>query len=120
MSLKQTPSKVNYRTARAALCSIAAIAFLSICAGAQTFKILHAFTGGSDGGGVYSGLVMDKQGNLYGVTIGGGAYGYGTVFELSPNADGTWAETILHSFMANDINGSLPTGTLLLDAAGNL
>jgi uncharacterized repeat protein (TIGR03803 family) len=29
-------------------------------------------------------LVLDKQGNLYGTTPAGGAYGYGTVFKIVP------------------------------------
>jgi hypothetical protein len=37
----------------------------------STFKMLHAFTGGKDGGGLYGGLLLDKAGNLYGTTSGG-------------------------------------------------
>ena len=92
----------------------------ALTAEAQTFNILHAFTGGTDGGGLYGGVVMDKQGNLYGATSGGGAYGNGTVFELSPNSDGTWTETVLYSFTNGDPAGAGPSGTLLLDTAGNL
>jgi hypothetical protein len=33
--------------------------------------MLHAFTGGKDGGGLYGGLLLDKAGNLYGTTSGG-------------------------------------------------
>lgn len=87
---------------------------------AQTFKVLYSFSGGTDGGGVWSSVVVDKQGNLYGTTSGGGAYGYGTVFELSPNSDGTWTENVLHSFMQNDPDGDEPTANLVLDAKGNL
>jgi uncharacterized repeat protein (TIGR03803 family) len=87
---------------------------------AQTFSVLYSFTGGTDGGGVSSSVVMDKQGNLYGTTTGGGAYGYGTVFELSPNSDGTWTETVLHSFKSGDPDGQEPDANLVLDAAGNL
>jgi len=47
---------------------------------------LHSFTGGGDGG-YPAGLVLDRAGNLYGTTKGGGAYGYGTVFKLVPGAD---------------------------------
>jgi uncharacterized repeat protein (TIGR03803 family) len=89
-------------------------------AGAQTYKVLYSFTGGIDGGGVWGGVVMDKQGNLYGTTSGGGAYGYGTVFQLSPNADGTWTETVLHSFANGDVDGQEPESTLIMDGAGNL
>lgn len=103
-----------------ALLVTAAVVTLCVSAAAQTFKVLYNFTNGTDGGGVYGGVVMDKQGNLYGTTSGGGAYGYGTVFELSPNSDGTWTETVLHSFMLNDPEGQQPQCTLVLDAAGNL
>jgi uncharacterized repeat protein (TIGR03803 family) len=87
---------------------------------AQTFTVLYSFTGGADGGGVGNGVAMDKQGNLYGTTTGGGAYGYGTVFELSPNSDGTWTEIVLHSFKNGDPDGQEPDANLVLDAAGNI
>ena len=48
------------------------------------FTVLHTFTGGGDGGNPAAGLVMDKAGNLYGSTYGGGAHGYGTIFKLTP------------------------------------
>jgi uncharacterized repeat protein (TIGR03803 family) len=51
---------------------------------AGKFTVLHTFTGGSDGGNPAGGLVMDKEGNLYGTTYGYGAHGYGTVFKLTP------------------------------------
>jgi uncharacterized repeat protein (TIGR03803 family) len=51
---------------------------------AGKFTVLHTFKGGSDGGNPAGGLVMDKQGNLYGTTLGYGAYGSGTVFKLTP------------------------------------
>jgi uncharacterized repeat protein (TIGR03803 family) len=44
--------------------------------------ILYSFSGGSDGGGPFAGLIMDASGNLYGTTFIGGAYGDGTVFRL--------------------------------------
>ncbi len=72
------------------------------------YNILYTFTGGSDGGYPYGGLVMDTQGNLYGTTTFGGAYGQGTVFELS-NTGGVWTETVLHSFQnANPADGQQP------------
>jgi uncharacterized repeat protein (TIGR03803 family) len=37
----------------------------------------------ADGANPFAGLVMDKKGNLYGTTVFGGAYGDGTVFELT-------------------------------------
>jgi uncharacterized repeat protein (TIGR03803 family) len=69
---------------------------------------------------VWSNVVMDARGNLYGTTSGGGAYGYGTVFELSPGSGGTWTETVLHSFMKNDPDGEEPMASVILDGLGNL
>jgi uncharacterized repeat protein (TIGR03803 family) len=45
---------------------------------------LHNFTGGSDGGHPYSNVVFDANGNLYGTTSDGGAFGYGVVWEITP------------------------------------
>jgi len=46
--------------------------------------LLHSFTGGDDGGYPLAGVIQDAQGNLYGTTGMGGAYGYGVVFKLTP------------------------------------
>jgi uncharacterized repeat protein (TIGR03803 family) len=54
---------------------------------ATTYTVLHSFTGGSDGGSPFAGLIADGAGNLYGTTGGGGASGKGVVFKLAP--DGT-------------------------------
>ena len=45
--------------------------------------ILHAFNG-QDGGYPVTSLVLDAQGNLYGVTEEGGTSNHGTVFEITP------------------------------------
>jgi uncharacterized repeat protein (TIGR03803 family) len=87
------------------------------------YKILHAFSGKPDGGGVYAGLAIDNQGSLYGTTCCGGAYGYGTVFELTPSSGGKWTETILHNFCKDFPrckDGALPSTTPVLDSAGNV
>ena len=111
----------SYRKSAATLLLVLAIVSASVLgAGAQTFKVLYNFTNGTDGGGVWSNVVMDARGNLYGTTSGGGAYGYGTVFELSPGSGGTWTETVLHSFMKNDPDGEEPMANLILDSSGNL
>ena len=36
---------------------------------AQTETVLYTFTGSSDGGVPYAGLISDKEGNLYGTTM---------------------------------------------------
>ncbi len=49
-----------------------------------TETILHSFRDGSKGANPVAGLVADGKGNFYGTASTGGAYGYGTVFEISP------------------------------------
>ena len=85
--------------------------------------VLHAFGASGDGYTPLSGLTADQAGNLYGTTSLGGANNTGTVYELSPNADGSWSETLLYSFGANAnyaLTGSIPAGEVTLDAAGNI
>jgi uncharacterized repeat protein (TIGR03803 family) len=86
------------------------------------YKVLHAFGKGNDGGGLFDSVVVDTKGNLYGTAWGGGAYGYGTVFELTPGTGGRWTETILHNFCSQPhcVDGALPFAGLVLDVAGNL
>ncbi len=86
--------------------------------GGYTEKILHNFTNGADGGNPQSGLILDGAGHLYGTTYVGGAYGYGTAFELSPAGGGTWNEKVLYSFGSG--NTAYPTSGLIFDGAGNL
>ncbi|HET7104142.1 MAG TPA: choice-of-anchor tandem repeat GloVer-containing protein [Terracidiphilus sp.] len=103
--------------------------------GTWTETVLHSFGNGTDGkvdSEATSGLVFDSSGNLYGTTTVGGTGGdclgnggCGTVFELSPNPDGTWTESILYNFCSvtgtyNCYDGALPSGGVVLDAAGNL
>src|SRR5208282_4427196 len=49
--------------------------------GNWTLSTLYGFSEGTGGFNPQSGLVMDHAGNLYGTTAGGGAYGFGNVFE---------------------------------------
>jgi uncharacterized repeat protein (TIGR03803 family) len=50
-----------------------------------TLTLLYTFTGGADGGQIYSGVVFDSAGNLYGTAAGGGPAGVGgVVYEVTP------------------------------------
>jgi uncharacterized repeat protein (TIGR03803 family) len=91
--------------------------------------LLYSFTGGLDGGGPYSALLEDAEGNLYGTTQAGGNLncagesGCGVVFELSPQQGVNWKETVLYTFcsLPNCTDGEQPlAGPLVRDAAGNL
>jgi uncharacterized repeat protein (TIGR03803 family) len=81
-------------------------------------KVLYMFNG-FDGAFPLPGLIMDSSGNLYGTTNGGGANGYGTVFELVKSS-GSYAEKVLYSFGATAADGRYPVAGLLMDPAGNL
>jgi len=85
-----------------------------------TYKVLHQFNG-TDGAlpDDASGLIFDASGNLYGTTETRGAYGYGNVFQLTPNADGSWTESVLYSFSGGS-DGAYPIVGVIFDASGNL
>jgi len=87
--------------------------------GGWTEKALHNFNSNGTDGTYPGGLILDAAGNLYGTTGGGGAYDAGTVFELTPNASGSWTEKVLHAFNPDDGDGASPAG-LIVDANGNL
>ncbi|HUI84959.1 MAG TPA: choice-of-anchor tandem repeat GloVer-containing protein [Candidatus Binatia bacterium] len=82
-----------------------------------TEKVLYSFRGGTDGVNPYAAVTFDAAGNLYGTTSGGGRYGPGTVFELSPSAGG-WTESVIYNFSGP--NGALPYSNVIFDNAGNL
>ena len=74
----------------------------------------HTFYGTSI---VYSGLILDKSGNLYGTTLEGGFKG--AVFKLTPTSSGYWSETDLYDF--DGTHGANPAiGSLVFDSSGNL
>jgi uncharacterized repeat protein (TIGR03803 family) len=70
---------------------------------------LYKFTGGSDGSGPETGLILSNN-TLYGTTLAGGNSGDGTVFAI--NTDGTGFRT-LHSF-AGPSDGPGPEAGLIL------
>jgi uncharacterized repeat protein (TIGR03803 family) len=69
-------------------------------------------------------MVLDRAGNLYGVTFTGGLHPgcCGVAFELSPPASGRgpWTETLLHVFTNSNGDGSFPSAGLTFDNSGNL
>jgi uncharacterized repeat protein (TIGR03803 family) len=79
----------------------------------------YVFSGGADGSFPDGGVILDAAGNIYGTTVQGGAFGYGTVFELTP-INGVWIFNVLHSF--NNVTGDFgnPKGRLVMDKNGNI
>jgi uncharacterized repeat protein (TIGR03803 family) len=85
----------------------------------QTMDVLWAFTGGSDGGLPYDGVIGDKTGALYASTnYGGGPSGCGTIIQLTPPPQGqtAWTENTIYTF-ANTTDGCDPFG-LIMDDSG--
>jgi uncharacterized repeat protein (TIGR03803 family) len=93
--------------------------------GSWTETILHSFEFTTTSGLFpRAGLIFDVSGNFYSTTEFGGhstlcLSGCGTVFKLSPGADGIWKETLLNSF-GRGKDGQYPTAGVIFDAAGNL
>lgn len=79
-----------------------------------TLTVLHSFDN-TDGEFPEHGVVMDKNGNLYGVTAFGGSGGEGTVYEIASN--GTFST--LHNF-SSDTNGGFLYGAPAIDKKGNI
>ena len=55
---------------------------LSPSNGSWTYTSFHDFTGGVDGGGPISGVVLDASGNIYGTASAGGTHGDGVLFAI--------------------------------------
>jgi uncharacterized repeat protein (TIGR03803 family) len=88
--------------------------------------VLYSFckeTNCTDGSYPYAGLVFDKDGNLYGTTVTGGAevgscsgFGCGTVFKVTHSG----VESVLYSFDGGGDDGAFPHGSLVFDKKGSL
>jgi uncharacterized repeat protein (TIGR03803 family) len=66
-------------------------------------------------------LIIDSSGNLYGCDDGANEGYFGDIFELSPQSGAGWIQKILYSFEGKSTKvGSMPSGNLVLDSAGNL
>src|ERR1700722_10263463 len=76
---------------------------LTLSAAAQTapaLTTLHSFSGGG-GDGAYptAGLTAGPNGTFYGTTKRGGAYGLGSIYQLTPpTAGGAWREKVIYNF----------------------
>jgi uncharacterized repeat protein (TIGR03803 family) len=85
---------------------------------AQTFNVIHSFTGGRDGANPYAGLTMDAAGNLYGTAMNGGVGHSGAIFKLSHGGSG-WVLTPLYNFAGGD-DGAGPGSRVIFGPDGGL
>ncbi|HTO67438.1 MAG TPA: choice-of-anchor tandem repeat GloVer-containing protein [Bradyrhizobium sp.] len=102
---------IGSRLALVSLITASAL-FVPLAANCQTLTTLHAFGGSGDGS--KPGVLLSADGKLYGTTSAGGAFGLGTLFEIT--AGGT--ENVLHSFAgadgANPLAGVVKFGSFLI------
>ena len=100
------------------LCFVLA-AMLTQPAQAQTFTVLHEFTGEADGSYPDAGLTMDRAGNLYGTTYGDGySNSSGSVFELT-RTNGVWTFAPIYTFTGGN-DGALPYAGVVIGPDGSL
>ena len=79
-----------------------------------TLYTFCALPGCADGANLDAGLIQATDGNFYGTTSAGGAYGnYGTIFKITLAGQ----LTTLHSFSSTD--GAIPGGGLIQATDGN-
>jgi hypothetical protein len=86
-------------------------------AASWTEKQIHAFKNTNDGSQPGSGVIFDTEGFLYGAAEGG-TRGCGMIFRFSASGDGSWKETVLHSFGGNTYYYSPSVSQF--DSKGNL
>ena len=85
-------------------------------------SLLYSFRGGHDGYNPNTGVTLDTQGKLFGVTDYGGRVklcsngGCGTLFKLAPNG----TKTLLYGFKGPPKDGYIPAANPIMDASGNL
>jgi hypothetical protein len=127
---------VDVLTTRSALLDAATLGlFLAMTlftmkpAAAQTYTVLHVFTGAADGGTPKAGLTIDGRGNLYGTSSAGGNTGSnchlisqnngcGTVFKISPAGSGS-VFTSLYRF-TGQADGAPPSSRVVFGPDGSL
>jgi len=81
-------------------------------------KPIYRFTGGKDGVNPVSELVFGPDGSLYGTTYRGTLTGYGMVYKMTLQPNGSWRKSTIHNFTGKD--GINPDGGVVFDAAGSL
>jgi len=87
--------------------------------GTWTESVLYRFSTAINGLNPHGPLIVDAEGNLFGVTQFGGTANLGVLFELVPQDGGVWIEKVIHSFTLGARDGNYPNG-LTRDPAGNL
>lgn len=80
-----------------------------------TLEVLHSFDTSETGQFPYGGVVKTEDGTIYGTTIVGGMYSYGTFYSLSPEGD----YSVLYDFFS-PFDGGSPEASLTIGADGKI
>lgn len=86
---------------------------------AQTFSVLHYFTGGNDGAAPVAGLTAAGAGKFYGTTLGGGTYDGGVVFQLTYRGEG-WILSPLYALLSQQFDGADVAAGAVIGPNGHL
>src|SRR5580698_6372308 len=70
---------------------------LTFSSGKWHLRTLYSFQDQPDGASPYGGLIIGKDGSLYGTTYYAGANDLGAVYKLT-RANGSWTESVVYSF----------------------
>jgi hypothetical protein len=115
------------KTIQPRIALLAIIVAHSAAAQAPAYAVLYSFQGPPDGAQPVGGVILGKDGALYGATSGGGANlcyngisqpSCGTVFQLTAGSGASWKETIIHNFAGGD--GAEPNASLVFSGSGSL
>jgi uncharacterized repeat protein (TIGR03803 family) len=110
---------IRYTHAAAVLALLILAAAASPSAQAQTYTVLHTFSGGVNDGAIPNALYRGARGIMYGTTQGGGtpcgSGSCGTVYKI----DSSGKETVIYKFLGGG-DGAMPLASVIQDAAGNL
>jgi hypothetical protein len=98
---------------RALVSAFLLVLFCAASANSQTNVIYNSPDG------YLAGVILDKNGNLYGGTYEGGTNGWGSIFELSPGQNNQWTPTTLYNFSGPPDAAEIPS-SMVFDSAGNL
>jgi uncharacterized repeat protein (TIGR03803 family) len=96
-----------------------ALCFTAVMAQAQTYSVLHDFSGYAGGSEPVAGLTMAGPGNFYGTTAYGGSQDAGTVFNLRHAGSG-WIVTFLYAFQGGYSDGAEPDAPVTIGPDGSL
>jgi uncharacterized repeat protein (TIGR03803 family) len=100
---------------------------LSNSASAQTFQVIHGFTGSADGANPVATLTLDAGGNIFGTTASGGNFagpncggigGCGIAFKMTQK-NSAWVLNPLYNFTGG-MDGAGPEGPLTFGPEGSL